>query len=217
MIGWKDYPKPNLRFIRNVWVVEVGIPTPIRHLFGNGSGTTNNKRKATGTTDKAIAEKRVTELAHKIYKEFDEAQFEYANRNNKQTDKFAEDVIYGLADFFKYNKGMRPTLVPSTDYDELVKMKEAFENYALMVEDQKAVSDDTDLSDDEIIEHLEQVDADVGDIIGRLMSGQGIDLEGETLRTSTKLQKVLYPEVMFDAKKTQYLKYHSEPIVQSFW
>ena len=45
---------------------------------------------------------------------------------------------------------MRPTLVPSTDYDELVKMKEAFENYALMVEDQKAVSDDTDLSDDEI-------------------------------------------------------------------
>ena len=22
MVGWKDYPKPNLRFIRNVWVVE---------------------------------------------------------------------------------------------------------------------------------------------------------------------------------------------------
>jgi len=217
MIGWKDYPKPNLRFIRNVWVVEVGIPTPIRHLFGNGSGTTNNKRKATGTTDKAIAEKRVTELAHKIYKEFDEAQLEYANRNNKQTDKFAEDVIYGLADFFKYNKGMRPTLVPSTDYDELVKMKEAFENYALMVEDQKAVSDDTDLSDDEMIEHLEQVDADVGDIIERLMSGEGIDLEGETLRTSNKLQKALYPEVIFDAKITKYLKHHSEPIVQSFW
>ena len=115
MIGWKDYPKPNLRFIRNVWIVEVSIPTSIRHLFGNGSGTTNNKRKATGTTDKAIAEKRVTELAHKIYKEFDEAQLEYANRNNKQKDKFAEDVIYGLADFFKYNKGMRPTLVPSTN------------------------------------------------------------------------------------------------------
>ena len=101
MIGWKDYPKPNLRFIRNVWVVEVSIPTSLRHLFGNGSGATNNKRKSTGTTDEAIAEKRVTELAHKIYKEFDEAQLEYANRNNKQTDKFAEDVIYGLVDFFK--------------------------------------------------------------------------------------------------------------------
>ena len=73
----------------------------------------------------------------------------------------------------------------------------------MMTVDQKAVSDDTDLSDDEIIEHLEQVDADVGHIIGRLMSGEGIDLEGETLRTSNKLQKALYPEVMFDAKKTQ--------------
>ena len=116
MIGWKDYPKPNLRFIRNVWVVEVGIPTPIRHLFGNGSGTTNNKRKATGTTDKAIAEKRVTELAHKIYKEFDEAQLKYSNRNNKQTDKYAEDVIYELADLFKYNRGMRSILESTTDF-----------------------------------------------------------------------------------------------------
>ena len=71
MIGWKDYPKPNLRFIRNVWVVEVSIPTSIRHLFGNGSGAINNKRKATGTIHKAIAERRVTELTHKIYKEFD--------------------------------------------------------------------------------------------------------------------------------------------------
>jgi hypothetical protein len=100
MIGWKDYPKPNLRFIRNVWVVEVGIPRHIRHLFGNGSGTTNNKRKATGTTDKAIAEKRVTKLAHKIYKEFDKAQLEYANRNNKQTDKCTESIIYELAKAF---------------------------------------------------------------------------------------------------------------------
>jgi hypothetical protein len=81
MIGWKDYPKPNLRFIRNVWVVEVSIPTSIRHLFGNGSGATNNKRKSTGTTDEVIAEKRVTELAHMIYKEFDDKQLELAVSN----------------------------------------------------------------------------------------------------------------------------------------
>jgi hypothetical protein len=42
---------------------------------------------------KAKDEKRATELAHKIYKEFDEALLEYANRNNKQMNKFAEDVI----------------------------------------------------------------------------------------------------------------------------
>ena len=216
-LNWNDYPNPTLVMRRGKWVVCVSIPTSIRHCFGNGSGTTSKREKSTGTNDESLAKRKMQDLAHKIYKEFDEAQLEYSNRNNKQTDKFAEDVIYGLADFFKYNKGMRPTLVPSTDYDELVKMKEAFENYALMVEDQKAVSDDTDLSDDEIIEHLEQVDAEVGDIIERLMSGEGIDLDGETLRTSSKLQKALYPEVMFDAKITKYLQHHSEPIVQSYW
>ena len=55
MIEWKGYPKPNLRFIRNAWVVEVRIPTSVWHFFGNGSGANNNKRKAIGTIDKAIA------------------------------------------------------------------------------------------------------------------------------------------------------------------
>ena len=59
MIGWKDYPKPNLRFIRNVWVVEVSILTSKRHLFSNGSVATNNKRKSTGTTDEAIGGSRL--------------------------------------------------------------------------------------------------------------------------------------------------------------
>ncbi|MDC0096368.1 hypothetical protein OAI58_08785 [Amylibacter sp.] len=89
MIGWKDYPKPNLRFIQNVSVVEVSIPTSLQHLFGNGGKKNNGRRKATGTTDKSIADKRVTELAHKIYKEFDEAQLEYTKRNEVQTDNVA--------------------------------------------------------------------------------------------------------------------------------
>ena len=217
MIGWKDYPKPNLRFIRNVWVVEVSIPTSIRHLFGNGSGATNNKRKATGTVDKAIAERRVTELAHKIYKEFDEAQLEYSNSNNKQTDKYAEDVIYGLADLFKYNKGMRPTLEPTTDYDELVKMKEAFDNYAMMVEDQKAVPIDTDLSGDEMIRALEEVDTSTQNLFNRILSGVEVDVDAETEASNNKVQKSLFPEIVFDAKQTKYLQHHSEPIVQSYW
>ena len=53
---------------------------------------------------------RLSQAVSEIYKEFDEAQFEYANHNNKQTDKYAEDVIYELAKLFKYNRGMRPTL-----------------------------------------------------------------------------------------------------------
>ena len=130
-LSWDNYPNPTLFSKAGKYYVRVSIPTAIRHCFGTGSGNNNNRAKSTGTNDKSIAQRKMQDLAHKIYREFDEAQLEYANRNNKQTDKYAEDVIYGLADLFKYNKGMRPTLVPSTDYDELVKMKEAFDNYAI--------------------------------------------------------------------------------------
>jgi hypothetical protein len=65
MIGWKDYLKPNLRLIRNAWVVEVSIPCQYGICLAMEVGQV--RHKATGTTDKAIAEKRVTELAYKIY------------------------------------------------------------------------------------------------------------------------------------------------------
>ena len=139
-LSWDNYPNPTLFTKAGKWYVRVSIPTAIRHCFGSGGGNNNNRAKSTGTNDKSIAQRKMQDLAHKIYKEFDEAQLEYSNRNNRQTDKFAEDVIYGLADLFKYNKGMRPTLVPSTDYDELVKMKEGFDNICSIVEDQKESS-----------------------------------------------------------------------------
>ncbi|MDB9991390.1 hypothetical protein OAD94_02665 [Amylibacter sp.] len=197
MIGWKDYPKPNLRFIRNVWVVEVSIPTPIRHLFGNGSGTTNNKRKATGTTDKAIAEKRVTELAHKIYKEFDDKQLEYNNRNNRQTDKYAESIIYGLAKAMKYNRGVVPTLDPSTDYDALKDMKIRFDNAFEQVEDEKA-----DAPSD-----YSSVEAK----LDKLLAEKSVD------DFSTKLQRINFPDVTKTPAIVRLLSKHSEPIVQSYW
>ena len=70
----------------------------------------------------------------------------------------------------------------------------------MMTVDQKAVSNDTDLSVGEIIEYLDQVDADDDDMIGRLMSAEEIGLEDETLRATNKLQKALYPEIIFNAK-----------------
>ena len=197
MIGWKDYPKPNLRFIRNVWVVEVSIPTSIRHLFGNGSGATNNKRKSTGTTDKAIAEKRVTELAHKIYKEFDDKQLEYTNRNNRQTDKYAESIIYGLAKAMKYNRGVVPTLDPSTDYDALKDMKIRFDNAFEQVEDEKA-----DAPSDY---------ASVEAKLDKLLAEKSVN------DFSAKLQRINFPDVTTTPAIVRLLSKHSQPIVQSYW
>ena len=121
ILRWKDYPKPRLNMNQGKWVVEVSYPALIRHMFGNGKG--RSKKLTTGTTDKAQADQREMEIAHKIYRLFDEAQLEYANRNNKQTDKYAESIIYGLAKAMKYNRGVVPTLDPSTDYDALKDMK----------------------------------------------------------------------------------------------
>jgi hypothetical protein len=135
ILQWKDYPKPRLRMNQGKWGVEVSCPASIRHMFGNDKG--RSKKLTTGTTDKAQAEQREMEIAHKIYRLFDEAQSEYINRKDKQTDRFAENIINSLAKALKYNKGLVPLLEPSTDYDELVKMKARFDNAFQQVEDQK--------------------------------------------------------------------------------
>ena len=155
ILQWKDYPKARLRMNQGKWVVDVSYPASIRHMFGNGKG--RSKKLTTGTTDKAQAEQREMEIAHKIYRLFDDKQLEYANSNNKKTDEYAKDVIYGLADLFKYNKGMRPTLVPSTDYDELVKMKESFDSFARLVADQKESSGAEDLDEDALQESFKDI------------------------------------------------------------
>ena len=136
-LSWDNYPNPTLFTKAGKYYVRVSIPTAIRHCFGIGSGNNNNRAKSTGTNDKSIAQRKMQDIAHKIYKEFDEAQLEYSNRNNRQTDKYAESVINSLAKELKYNKGLVPLLEPSTDYDELVKMKARFDNAFEQVEDEK--------------------------------------------------------------------------------
>ena len=157
------------------WVVDVSYPASIRHMFGNGKG--RSKKLTTGTTDKAQAEQREMEIAHKIYRLFDDKQLEYANSNNKKTDEYAKDVIYGLADLFKYNKGMRPTLVASTDYDELVKMKESFDSFARLVADQKESSGAEDLDEDALQESFKDIYEFNAELNERLKTGQEFDLE----------------------------------------
>ena len=67
-----QYSAPNRIQLRDVWVVKVSIPAHMRHLFGNGSGTTSDRRKSTKTKDYRLAKSREHELAQVIYDEFDE-------------------------------------------------------------------------------------------------------------------------------------------------
>ena len=196
-LNWNDYPNPTLVMRRGKWVVCVSIPTSIRHCFGNGSGTTSKREKSTGTNDHSLAKRKEQDLAHKIYKEFDEAQLEYANRNNKQTDKYAESIIYGLAKAMKYNRGVVPTLDPSTDYDALKDMKVRFDNAFDTVEDEKA-----DAPSDY---------ASVEAKLDKLLAEKSVD------DFSAKLQSINFPDVTTTPAIVRLLSKHSQPIVQSYW
>ena len=104
-LSWKDYPQPRMVLLRGVYNVEVSIPRAIRHLFGSGSGATNNRRKSTSTSDLALASKRLLELTHVIYQEFDQAQIDYEARTLKEIDDYSKSVITEFAKSFKYGKG----------------------------------------------------------------------------------------------------------------
>ena len=128
-VHWQDYPEPRLLLLRGKFVVEVSIPRFIRHLFGNGSGTTSNKRLTTRTSDEVLARKKMRELSYQIYELFDQKQTMNEQRHDKATDAFAVEVITELAIKFNYNDGNMPTLAVTTDYDSLLRMKDAFDNY----------------------------------------------------------------------------------------
>ena len=214
-LSWDNYPNPTLVPKEGKWYVRVSIPTAIRHCFGSGSGNNNNRAKSTGTNDKSIAQRKMQDLAHKIYKEFDEAQLEYSNRNNRQTDKYAESVINSLAKALKYNKGLVPLLEPSTDYDELVKMKARFDNAFEQVEDEK-VDAPSDFASVEakLDKLLDEAKITAEDIKGS-DSFSGVDKSLGDF--SGKLQSIFYPDVSTSPAIVRLLINHSQPIVQSYW
>ena len=214
-LSWDNYPNPTLFTKAGKYYVRVSIPTAIRHCFGTGSGNNNNRAKSTGTNDKSIAQRKMQDLAHKIYKEFDEAQLEYSNRNNRQTDKYAESVINSLAKALKYNKGLVPLLEPSTDYDELVKMKARFDNAFEQVEDEK-VDAPSDFASVEakLDKLLDEAKITAEDIKGS-DSFSGVDKSLGDF--SGKLQSIFYPDVSTSPAIVRLLINHSQPIVQSYW
>ena len=125
------YPAPKLIMLRGVWVVKVSIPAHMRHLFGNGSGTTRDRRKSTKTKDFKVAKSREYQLSKLIYDEFDERLRLQSETQDQLTDKFAIEVIIGLANSFKYKN--IPKLCPTTNYSSLEKLKSACDVYADLV------------------------------------------------------------------------------------
>ena len=145
--GNYQYPAPKLILLRGVWVVKVSIPAHMRHLFGNGSGTTRDRRKSTKTKDFKIAKSREYELTKIIYDEFDNKLKVQDELQDHLTDEFAKGAITGLAKSFKYKN--IPLLEPTTGYSLLEKLKSSCDAYADMVFN--------DASEDQVIKFLKTV------------------------------------------------------------
>jgi integrase len=126
-----QYPAPKLCFLRGVWIVKVSIPAHMRHLFGNGSGTTRDRRKSTKTKDYKIAKTREHQLTQVIYDEFDEKLRSQTLKQDVLTDDFAINAITGLASSFKYKD--IPKLLPTTPYKHLESLKSACDIYCDLV------------------------------------------------------------------------------------
>ncbi|MDB2518814.1 hypothetical protein N9X54_01175 [Planktomarina temperata] len=129
--GNYQYPAPKLIQLRGVWVVKVSIPAHMRHLFGNGKGTTRDRRKSTKTKDYKIAKSREYELTQIIYNEFDSKLKEETDRHDHLADEYAIAAITGLAESFKYKN--IPIIKPTTEYIRLEKLKLSCDAYAEMV------------------------------------------------------------------------------------
>ena len=118
-----DYPIPRVVLVKGKYSVEVSIPRQIRHLFGSGKGGTTNIRKATGTNDRALADKMLMTLGEELYAKLDQKQLEAEQDAISGVDDFARKAITDVAQAFRYNRGDIPPLEPSTDYAVLEKMK----------------------------------------------------------------------------------------------
>ena len=142
-----QYPTPKLILLRGVWVVKVSIPAHMRHLFGNGSGTTRDRRKSTKTKDFKIAKSREYELTKIIYDEFDSKFKVQDELQDHLTDEFAMGAIRGLAKSLKYKN--IPSLEPTIEYGLLEKLKSTCDVYADMVFN--------DASEDQVLKLLKTV------------------------------------------------------------
>jgi integrase len=154
----RGYPAPSLIQHRGQFSVKVNIPVRLRPLFGNGSGTTTDRRISTGTSDKFLAEALKYELANKIYDEFDKRQRAFEQRHFIIADTFALDAITGLALSFKHRD--IPALNETTEYKKLVSFKSSCDVYAKMIlndasddqtEDMMALISDDILSAQQIV------------------------------------------------------------------
>jgi len=204
-----QYPAPKLIQLRDVWVVKVSIPAHMRHLFGNGSGTTRDRRKSTKTKDYKLAKSREHELVQVIYDEFDEKLQMRSQQDDELTDKFAVEAINGLALSFKHRD--IPELIPKTDYISLESFKNCCDVYSDLVFNNLDNAKMRELF--ELIvsnPHLEDIIIKSRAVFGGANNKEQVVLSG---RYKTEFVHTFWQDLLLSAAREQGL---TEPVISKF-
>jgi integrase len=122
-----SYPASRLKMMRGKHTVVINIPAHLRHFYGG----LRSIRRSTGTSDLKTAQAKHLLVAQQIYHELDAKQNEHLIKHHAVADNFATYAIGKLATSFNYHN--IPDLKPSTEYDQLVALKNACDVYADMI------------------------------------------------------------------------------------
>lgn len=215
-LTWADYPAPRVKKVKGKYSIVVSVPRGIRHLFG-----TPEVAKATGTIDRAIAEKKLIPFGNELYAKLDQKQLEAEQATFNELDGYAARAINQVAKVFSYNRGNIPALEPSTDFVALQKLKSTLDTYVLMKRDDEPAQ--TARAKDAAAIRLE------GERAGVIGLSHHPDENGnypswdapKSEETKEWLEKIKaarnFDADLFSGKKLILLQDYQSPVVESFW
>ena len=210
-LTWADYPAPRVKKVKGKYSIVVSVPRAIRHLFG-----TPEVAKATGTIDRAIAEKKLILFGNELYAKLDQKQIDAEQATYDEVDLIAIEAITTFANAIRYKGGRIPQLVAETEYTELTRLKNRLDAFVEqhrdgMVEDAEKTA---------YIKELLEEGKNQG-----LLDSQTVEVENlsaeqthalEALRKKISDVRASDPPTMFDDQHSIVRDYGFK-VVDSFW
>ncbi|MDB9946478.1 hypothetical protein OAD38_08955 [Ascidiaceihabitans sp.] len=197
--------------MKGKYSIVVSVPRAIRHLFG-----TPEVAKATGTIDRAIAEKKLILFGNELYAKLDQKQIDAEQATYDEVDLIAIEAITTFANAIRYKGGRIPQLVAETEYTELTRLKNRLDAFVEqhrdgMVEDAEKTA---------YIKELLEEGKNQG-----LLDSQTVEVENlsaeqthalEALRKKIRDVRASDPPTMFDDQHSIVRDYGFK-VVDSFW
>ena len=210
-LTWADYPAPRVKKVKGKYSIVVSVPRAIRHLFG-----TPEVAKATGTIDRAIAEKKLIPFGNELYAKLDQKQLEAERATFDEVDLIAIEAITTFAKAIRYRGGRIPPLVAETEYPELTRLKNRLDAFVEQHRDGMV----EDAENTAYIKELQEEGKNQG-----LLDSQTVEVENlsaeqthalEALRKKIRDVRANDPPTMFDDQHSIVRDYGFK-VVDSFW